>query len=160
MAKHDIGNRTDSFYPQRTAGQTGIVRQWLWLDVAKTDLTFGRLASAIAFHLMGKHKPHYTSNTDVGDYVVVTSCQALKVTGNKREKPYYRHTHHPGGLKTTTMGKRLDHDPAQLLRDAVRRMLPKGPLGRDMLRKLKAYSHAEHQHQAQSLVPFPLNEER
>jgi large subunit ribosomal protein L13 len=108
------------------------------------------MASEIAYLLRGKHKPSYVPNLDVGDHVVVINAAKLHVTGRKRErKIYFRHSGWPGGAKYTRLADRMTKHPDEVIRDAVRGMLPKGPLGRRMLRKLKIYAGPEHPHQAQ-----------
>jgi len=125
-----------------------IKRQWLLVDA--TDKTLGRLASAIAQRLKGKHKPLYTPHLDVGDYVVVKNADKIAVTGDKVEdKIYHRHTGYPGGLKTRTFRQQRDHAPTSMLSLAVKGMLPKGVLGRDMFKKLKVYAGEAHPHEAQ-----------
>ena len=121
-----------------------------WWLVDAEDRVVGRLASDIAVYLMGKHRPTYTPHVDTGDFVVVTHCERVKLTGNKRESMHYdRYTYHPGGFKVDTAEKLFSRHPDRILRYAVRRMLPKNALGRRMLMKLKIYSGAEHNHAAQ-----------
>jgi large subunit ribosomal protein L13 len=121
-----------------------------WYVVDATDKTLGRLASAIAHRLRGKHKPEYTPHCDTGDYIVVINCDKITVTGNKtQDKMYYAHTGYPGGLKETNFEKLLAKKPEMVLEKAVKGMLPKGPLGRAMFRKMKVYAGSEHQHAAQ-----------
>lgn len=121
-----------------------------WYVVDATDKTLGRLASAIAHRLRGKHKPEYTPHCDTGDYIVVINCDKITVTGNKtKDKMYYAHTGYPGGLKETNFEKLLAKKPEMVLEKAVKGMLPKGPLGRAMFRKMKVYAGSEHQHAAQ-----------
>jgi large subunit ribosomal protein L13 len=125
-----------------------IEREWLLVDA--TDLTLGRLASEIAQILKGKRKPQYTPHVDTGDFVIVVNASKIKVTGNKLEdKEYFRHTGHPGGLKSETLGNLLARDPRRVVEKAVKGMLPKNTLGRAMGMKLKVYAGAEHPHQAQ-----------
>jgi large subunit ribosomal protein L13 len=125
-----------------------VKREWFVVDA--TDKTLGRLATEIASRLRGKHKPEYTPHVDTGDYIVVVNVEKLTVTGNKAEgKMYYRHTGYPGGLKETNFEKLQAHKPEMILEKAVKGMLPKGPLGRAMFRKLKVYAGAEHKHAAQ-----------
>ncbi len=112
--------------------------------------TLGRLATGIARRLRGKHKPEYTPHMDTGDYIVVINAEEVKVTGNKStDKLYHRHTGFPGGLKSITFDKLLDKKPEMIIEKAVKGMLPRGPLGRDMYRKLKVYAGTEHRHSAQ-----------
>jgi len=125
-----------------------IKREWFVVDA--TDKTLGRLATEIARRLRGKHKPEYTPHMDTGDYIVVVNVEKLTVTGNKAEdKMYYAHTGYPGGLKETNFNKLQAKKPEMILEKAVKGMLPKGPLGRAMFRKLKVYAGAEHNHVAQ-----------
>lgn len=127
-------------------------REWLLVDAA--DKTLGRLATEIASRLRGKHKPIYTPHVDTGDYIVVINAEKVRVTGNKlQQKTYYHHTGYPGGLKSITLEKQLDKAPERVLETAVRGMLPKGPLGREMFRKLKVYAGTDHPHVAQQPTP-------
>jgi len=120
-----------------------------WHHVDATDKILGRLASDIAVVLMGKHRPTYTPHVDTGDFVVVTNAEKVKLTGNKwQQKKYTWYTGYPG-QKSETAAARLEKKPTQILRDAVRRMLPKNRLGRQMLSKLKLYAGPDHPHQAQ-----------
>ena len=131
-----------------TATPATIKRGWYLVDA--TDKVLGRLASEIAKRLRGKHKASYTPHVDTGDYIVVINAEKIRITGNKRtDKVYYRHSGWPGGLKTITFDKLQDKAPEKIIEVAVKGMLPKGPLGRTMFRKLKVYSGAEHQHSAQ-----------
>ena len=125
-----------------------VEREWLLVDA--TDMVLGRLASEVAQILKGKRKPSYTPHVDTGDFVVVINASKIKVTGNKLEdKEYFRHTGHPGGLKSETLGNLLARDPRRVVEKAVKGMLPKNTLGRAMGMKLKVYAGAEHPHQAQ-----------
>lgn len=125
-----------------------IKREWFVVDA--TDKTLGRLATEIALRLRGKHKPEYTPHMDTGDYIVVVNVEKITVTGNKAEgKMYYSHTGYPGGLKETNFSKLQAKKPEMILEKAVKGMLPKGPLGRAMFRKLKVYAGTEHNHVAQ-----------
>lgn len=127
-----------------------------WYIVDASDKVLGRLASEIARRLRGKHKPEYTPHADTGDYIIVINAARVHVTGKKIEdKLYYRHSGYPGGLKVTNFAKLMQKDPREIIEHAVRGMLPRNPLGRAMLRKLKIYSGAEHLHSAQQ--PKPLN---
>jgi large subunit ribosomal protein L13 len=120
-------------------------KQWRVVDASGVPL--GRLASDIAVVLMGKHRPEYTPHVDVGDYVIVTNATQVALTGRKAEqKLKLRYTRYPGGLKAETYGQVRDRKPEKLVEDAVRRMLPKNRLGRQMLKKLKVYPGAEHPH--------------
>ena len=122
--------------------------EWFVVDASKE--TLGRMAVEIARRLMGKHKPHYTPHVDVGDYIIVTNAAQVQVTGGKEMKKVYRsHTGHPGGLREISYARMQERHPEEIIRLAVRRMLPKNNLGRAMLRKLKVYREAHHQHDAQ-----------
>ena len=121
-----------------------------WYVVDAQDKVLGRLAVQIATRLRGKHKPEYTPHIDTGDFIVVVNASKLRVTGRKDErKVYYRHTGYPGGLKQTNFKKLQAKKPTRVLQLAVKGMLPKGPLGYAMLRKLKVYAGATHPHSAQ-----------
>lgn len=121
-----------------------------WLVVDATDLVLGRLASAIALRLRGKHKPEFTPHVDTGDFIVVVNAAKLKVTGNKvLDKKYYRHTGYPGGIRETNFGTMQSRFPGRALEKAVKGMLPKGPLGYAMIKKLKVYAEGTHPHSAQ-----------
>jgi large subunit ribosomal protein L13 len=112
--------------------------------------TLGRMASAIASRLRGKHKPEFTPHTDTGDYIVVVNAGKVRVTGDKaKSKIYHHHTGHPGGLKSISFEKLIEKAPEQAIELAVRGMLPKNPLGRAMARKLKVYAGGDHPHAAQ-----------
>ena len=125
-----------------------IKREW-WL-VDASGKTLGRLATAIATRLTGKHKPTYTTNMDTGDHVIVLNAAKVVLTGNKlRDKVYRHHTGYPGGLREITAAKQLATKPVRVVEEAVWGMLPKGPLGRAMYRKLKVYPGVEHPHAAQ-----------
>ena len=131
-----------------SAKPQSVVRDWLVVDA--TGQVLGRLASQIASRLRGKHKAIYTPHVDTGDYVVVVNVEKLRVTGNKAEqKTYYRHSGYPGGVYSTTFAKLQARYPDRVLEYAVKGMLPKGPLGSAMLRKLKIYRGADHPHAAQ-----------
>ena len=121
-----------------------------WYVVDATDKVLGRLAAEIARRLRGKHKAIYTPHVDTGDYIVVVNAEKLRVTGAKAEnKKYYRYTGYPGGIRETTFGKMHARFPNRPLEMAVKGMLPKGPLGYAMLRKLKVYGGGTHPHSAQ-----------
>ena len=126
-----------------------IERKWFVIDAE--GVVLGRLASIVAMHLRGKHKPMYTPHLDCGDHIVIINADKVQLTGNKlADKIYYRHTGYPGGIRSTTAGKILDgKHPERVVEKAVQRMIPKGPLGRQVLRKLKVYAGAEHPHEAQ-----------
>jgi large subunit ribosomal protein L13 len=131
-----------------TAKAEEIQRPWVLVDAQNKVL--GRLAVQIAMRLRGKHRPEYTPHVDTGDFVIVVNAAKLRVTGRKPErKIYYRHTGYPGGLKETNFAKLHAARPDRVLQKAVKGMLPKGPLGYAMLRKLKVYSGATHPHTAQ-----------
>jgi large subunit ribosomal protein L13 len=129
--------------------KTGEVRQdWYVVDAAGKVL--GRLAAEIARRLRGKHKPEFTPHIDTGDYIVVVNVDKLRVTGRKAEnKIYYRHSGYPGGIYSTTFAKLQARHPDRVLRLAVKGMLPKGPLGYAMLKKMKMYVGVSHPHTAQ-----------
>ncbi len=128
-----------------------------WYIVDADDQILGRLASQIAHHLRGKHKPEFAPHIDNGDFVVVVNCEKLKFTGDKlHKKKYYRHSGYVGGLKETTLEKMMDKKPEEVLMHAVRGMLPRNPMGRACLRKLKIYTGSEHPHAAQAPTPLPL----
>ena len=121
-----------------------------WFVVVASDKVLGRLAVEIAKRLRGKHKPEYTPHVDTGDFVVVVNAARLKVTGAKDgAKMYYRHSTYPGGITETTFGKMQDRFPGRALEIAVKGMLPKGPLGYAMIKKLKVYAEGSHPHTAQ-----------
>jgi large subunit ribosomal protein L13 len=121
-----------------------------WYVVDATDVPLGRLASQVASRLRGKHKPVYTPHVDTGDYIVVVNAEKVGVTGKKRsDKMYHRHSGYPGGLKSVSLGQLLDKKPARVIEYAVKGMLPKGPLGRAMFKKLKVYAGPNHRHTAQ-----------
>ncbi|MCG8316663.1 MAG: 50S ribosomal protein L13 [Pseudomonadales bacterium] len=121
-----------------------------WYVVDAADKTLGRLSTEIARRLRGKHKPVYTPHVDTGDYIVVINAEKVNVTGNKRaDKMYYRHSEYPGGLKSMNFEKLIAHDPKRVIELAVKGMMPRNPLGRKMLGKLKVYAGAEHPHTAQ-----------
>jgi len=127
-----------------------------WWVVDATDKVLGRLASEIAVILMGKHRPTYTPHVDTGDYVVVTNCEKVALTGKKwDQKVYTRFTGYPG-QRVETVQERLEKHPERILYDAVRRMLPKNKLGRQMLKKLKLVVGPEHQFQAQQPEPLEV----
>ncbi|MGI9229273.1 MAG: 50S ribosomal protein L13 [Gammaproteobacteria bacterium] len=138
-----------------TATPKDIDRKWYVVDAKGKIL--GRLATEIARRLRGKHKPEYTPHMDTGDYIIVINAKAVRVTGNKAMgKLYHRHSGYPGGLKTTRFEALQQTRPERIIEQAVKGMLPKGPLGRDMFRKLKVYADAEHQHSAQQPQPLEI----
>jgi large subunit ribosomal protein L13 len=125
-----------------------VTRDWYVIDAS--DKVLGRLASAIAHRLRGKHKPIYTPHIDTGDFIVVTNVDKIKVTGNKAEnKLYHRHSGYPGGVRTVNFTQLQQRFPGRALEKAVKGMLPKGPLGYAMLKKLKYYAGSSHPHAAQ-----------
>ena len=131
-----------------SATPSSIKREWFVVDA--TDKVLGRLASEIAKRLRGKHKPEYTPHADTGDYIIVVNAENVKVTGNKfKDKIYYRHSGYPGGLKSITFEDLRIKYPTAAVEHAIKGMLPKGPLGRAMFRKLKVYSGPKHEHTAQ-----------
>ena len=141
--------------PTVSARPQDIERHWFVLDVA--DLVLGRAASRVASVLRGKHKPIFTPHADTGDFVIVVNAERVRLTGRKLEqKTYYRHTGYMGGIKKTTAGRMLEIRPERVFEAAVRGMLPKGPLGRKMLRKLKVYAGTDHPHEAQRPVPLEV----
>ena len=121
-----------------------------WYVIDATDKVLGRLATEVARHLRGKHKPIYTPHVDTGDYIVIINADKVRVTGNKEEgKIYHHHTGFPGGIKSVNLKTMREKYPDRIIMSAVRGMMPKGPLGRAMLTKLRIFSGAEHTHQAQ-----------
>lgn len=132
-----------------------IRRDWYIIDA--TDKRLGRLSAEIATRLRGKHKPEYTPHVDTGDYIVVVNAEKVAVTGKKRsDKMYYRHTGYPGGLKEMNFEKLQAKHPTRIIELAVKGMLPKNPLGREMYRKLKVYQGGEHPHTAQQPIPLEI----
>ena len=130
-------------------------REWLLVDA--NGKTLGRLASEIARRLKGKHKPIFTPHIDTGDYVVVVNAEKVAVTGNKlQDKMYYRHTGYIGNLKSISLEKQLQEAPERVLETAVRGMLPRNPLGRAMMKKLRIFAGPEHNHQAQQPKPLEI----
>ncbi len=132
-----------------------VQRDWYLVDA--TDKTLGRLASEIAHRLKGKHKPIYTPHVDTGDCIVVINAEKIRVTGDKlNKKIYHRFTGYVGNLKSIKLGDMLAKHPERVLETAVKGMLPKNPLGRDMFRKLKVYAGPEHNHAAQQPQPLDI----
>lgn len=128
-----------------------------WYVVDAAGKTLGRLATEVATLLRGKHKPTYTPHIDTGDFVIVINSSQITLTGKKLEqKRYYRHSGYPGGLKSVTAGDLRASRPERMIELAVKGMLPKGPLGRSQLKKLKVYAGSEHPHQAQQPIPYEL----
>jgi len=133
------------------ASPATIERKWYVVDA--TDMTLGRLTSEIAKVLRGKNKPIFTPHMDTGDYVIVVNAEKVKVTGKKLDqKIYYHHSDYVGGMKETTLAEMMDKKPEKVIELAVKGMLPKGPLGRSMIKKLHVYAGPEHQQQAQKPV--------
>lgn len=132
-----------------------IKREWFVIDA--TGMTLGRLATQIATVLKGKHKPIYSPHMDTGDFVIVVNAHKIRVTGRKLDqKFYYRHSGYPGGLKEISLRDQLDRHPDRVIRFAVRGMLPKNRLGRQMIKKLKIYATPGHPHEAQQPKPFVM----
>lgn len=131
-----------------------VQRDWYIVDAA--EKTLGRLAVIIATRLRGKHKAEYTPHVDTGDYIVVVNADKIRVTGNKAKgKIYHSHTGYPGGLKSISFEKLMEKAPERAIQNAVKGMLPKGPLGRAMFKKMKVYAGEQHPHAAQQ--PQDLN---
>jgi large subunit ribosomal protein L13 len=142
-------NRTYSAKPGE------IQRRWYLVDAE--GKTLGRLATQIADTLRGKQKPQFTPHVDTGDFIVVINAEKIAVTGKKLDdKMYYRHSGYPGGLRSRTLREQLDRQPAEVLRKAVKGMLPRNRLGRAQLIKLKIYAGTEHPHEAQAPEPLEL----
>lgn len=136
-----------------------VTHQWYVVDASEKVL--GRLATQVAKYLRGKHKPEYTPFVDTGDYIVVTNAAKIRVTGKKaQQKMYYSHSGYPGGIKEVSYEKLHAKDPTKIIELAVKRMLPRTPLGREMMRKLKVYAGAEHPHAAQSPVVIDLDQRK
>ena len=141
-------------YKTVSANKATVQKEWIVVDAEGHNL--GRFASKVAKLLRGKYKPNYTPHVDCGDNVIVINAEKINLTGNKLEdKTYIRHTGYPGGLRSMTFDKMLDHAPERIIESAVKGMLPKGPLGRAMYSKLKVFAGAEHPHAAQQ--PLELN---
>jgi large subunit ribosomal protein L13 len=136
---------------------TPATRERNWVVIDATGKTLGRLATQIADILRGKTKPEYTPHCDVGDFVVVINAERISVTGKKREeKLYYRHSGYPGGLRTRTLGQMLERRPEEVIRKAVKGMMPRNRLARAQLKKLKIYAGPEHPHGAQKPEPLEV----
>ena len=132
-------------------------REREWLVVDATGKTLGRLATQIADVLRGKRKPEYTPHCDVGDFVIVVNAEKIAVTGKKREeKRYYRHSGYPGGIKSRTLNEMLDRRPEEVIRIAVKGMLPRNRLARKQINKLKVYAGPDHPHAAQQPTPIEI----
>jgi large subunit ribosomal protein L13 len=141
----------------KTYVATPTTRERNWFVVDATGKTLGRLATQIADALRGKRKPDYTPHVDVGDFVIVVNAEKISVTGNKlEEKRYYRHSGYPGGLRSRTLEEMLARRPEEVIRRAVKGMLPRNRLGRAQLRKLKVYSGPDHPHAAQQPEPMEV----
>jgi large subunit ribosomal protein L13 len=132
-----------------------VVRSWYVIDAQGKRL--GRIATKVAHLLRGKHKPFYTPHQEIGDFVIIVNADKVDISGRKREnKVYYRHTGYIGGLKETTFAKLIERHPAQPLEMAIRGMLPKGPLGRQLFTNVKVYAGPNHPHVAQQPVAIEL----
>jgi large subunit ribosomal protein L13 len=129
-----------------------------WFVVDATGKTLGRLSSEIARRLRGKHKPEYTPHVDTGDYIVVINAEKVRVTGNKlKDKIYYHHTGYIGNLKSISLEKQLVKAPERVIEGAVKGMLPRGSLGRQMFKKLRVFKGPEHDHAAQQPITLEIN---
>jgi large subunit ribosomal protein L13 len=129
-----------------------------WFVVDATGKTLGRLSTEIARRLRGKHKPEYTPHVDTGDYIVVVNAEKVRVTGNKlKDKMYHHYTGYIGNLKSKSLEKVLEDSPERVLESAVKGMLPRGPLGRQMFSKLRVFKGPEHDHAAQQPIPLEVN---
>jgi len=138
----------------QSAKASEIERKWYVVDAAGQPL--GRLASKVAHVLRGKHRPQYTPHVDTGDFVIITNAAQVHLSGKKRtDKQYHRHSGYPGGLKSESYGQLLERKPSFIVERAVKGMLPKNSLGRQMFRKLKVYPEGTHPHTAQKPEPFP-----
>lgn len=130
-------------------------REWFVVDA--TDKVLGRLASEVAHRLRGKHKPEFTPHVDTGDHIVVINAEKVHVTGNKAEaKTYWHHSGYPGGIKSASFKELVSDHPERIIQTAVKGMLPKNALGRQMIKKLHIYSGSEHKHQAQQPQPLEI----
>jgi large subunit ribosomal protein L13 len=142
----------------KTFVATPSTRERNWVVVDANGQTLGRLATQIADALRGKTKPEYTPHCDTGDFVVVVNAEKIAVTGNKRaDKKYYRHTGYPGGIKERSLNDMLERRPEEVIRKAVKGMLPRNRLARKQLTKLKVYAGPEHPHSAQKPTPMELH---
>lgn len=138
-----------------TATPSTIQNDWYVVDA--TGKTLGRLASEVAKRLRGKHKPEYTPNIDSGDYIIILNADKISVTGKKElDKVYYRHTGYIGNLKSATLNELRQKNPEKIIELAVKGMLPKGPLGRAQLKKLRIFSGNEHPHEAQQPIALEI----
>ena len=139
----------------QSAKPAEVRRAWYLIDAE--GKTLGRLASECARRLRGKHKPTYTPHVDTGDYLVVVNADKVRVTGNKlSDKMYYRHTGYIGNLRSASLGQMLDRHPVRVIEIAVKGMLPRNPLGRSMLKKLKVFAGPTHRHAAQQPQPLEI----
>ena len=138
-----------------SAAPADVERKWVLIDAE--GVVLGRLASLVAARLRGKHKPMYTPNIDCGDHVVIVNAAKVRLTGTKRsDKTYFRHTGYPGGIRSVTAGQILDGaHPERVFEKAVERMIPRSPMGRQQMRKLRIYAGPDHPHDAQK--PEPLD---
>jgi len=139
-----------------SAKPADVRRDWYLVDA--TGKTLGRLSTEIARRLRGKHKPEYTPHVDTGDYIVVVNAEKVRVTGNKlKDKMYHHHTGYIGNLKSIPLEKVLAETPERVIERAVKGMLPRGPLGRQIYSKLRVYAGPEHSHTAQQPIPLDVN---
>lgn len=137
------------------ANTTTVTRKWFIVDA--TDLPLGRMASEVALTLIGKNKPEFTPNVDCGDFIIVINAEKVGLSGNKLEtKKYYSHSGHLGHLKIRTAGQLLKSRPEEMIEKAIWGMMPKGPLGRKMFKKLFVYAGPNHKHEAQQPEPYVL----
>ena len=158
MLQSAPGGRLSAFLSMKTwnAKSGDIVRRWYVVDADGKNL--GRLATRIADTLRGKNKPEYTPHVDTGDFVVVVNAEKIAVTGKKLDdKLYYRHSGYPGGLKSRTLREQLERRPTEVLRTAVKGMLPRNRLARAQMTKLKIYAGPEHPHEAQRPEPLAVD---
>ena len=140
-----------TFYPRKK----DLSHSWLLIDAQ--DKVLGKLASVAAKLLIGKHKPSFTPGVDSGDFVIVVNSSKVSVTGNKAsQKIYHKHTGYPGGIKSTSFEQMIKRNPNSVIKNAVKGMLPKGPLGRSMLKKLKIYDGLNHPHNSQNPANFNI----
>lgn len=130
-----------------------------WFEVDADGMILGRLATKVASVLRGKHKAEFTPHVDTGDYIVITNAEKITVTGNKfSDKMYHHHTGYPGGIKSVNFEKLQERNPVKIIELAIKGMLPKNPLGREMYRKLKVYAGSEHPHTAQQPRKLKIEE--
>lgn len=140
-----------------SAKASEVRRDWFVIDAE--NVVLGRLASEVARRLRGKHKAEYTPHVDTGDNIIIVNAEKIRVTGNKRkDKMYHRHSGYPGGLTSMSLEKVQEKHPERVIELAIKGMLPKNPLGREMFRKLKVYAGAAHPHEAQQPQPLKLEE--